>query len=81
MARGFESKDVEFQQAEASRDKAASRALSSDERARESKRRSLELALTRAKAELALARSPAYRTMLSDAIGVLEGQLSQLRAE
>jgi hypothetical protein len=81
MARGFESKDVEFQQAEAARGKSAGRAVSAGERERETKRRNLELALTRAKAELALARSPAYRTMLSDAIGVLEGQLLQLRGE
>ena len=81
MARGFESKDVEFQQAEASRDRRQGRVLSAAERNRESRRRNLELALTRAKAELALARSAAYRTMLSDAIGVLEGQLLQLRDE
>ena len=35
MARGFESKDVEFQQAEATREKAPRRALTADERARD----------------------------------------------
>jgi len=81
MARGFESKDVEFQQAEATRDKRSPGAVSPADCDRDTRRRSLELALTRARAELALATSPAYRTMLTDAIGVLEGQLLQLRAE
>jgi hypothetical protein len=81
MARGFESKDVEFQQEESRRGTSSGRDLSAVERERESKRRSLELALTRARAELAQATSAAYRTMLTEAIGALEHELLRLRAE
>ena len=48
MARGFESKDVEFQQAEAERGRSTGRELTSAEREAHTKRRTLELALTRA---------------------------------
>lgn len=76
MARGFESKDVEFQQAEAARVQLhVGRALTPEERDAESRRRTIELALARAKADLGVARSPAHRQMLSDAIAALEAQL------
>ena len=75
MARGFESKDVEFQQAEAERRKVAGRALTPDEREAQARRRTIELALTRAKAALAVARTDAHRRMLSEAIHALETQL------
>lgn len=77
MARGFESKDVEFQQAEAERQKAVRRALTPDERAASDGRRALELSLARARAELATARTPAHRQMLNAAIASLEEQLVQ----
>ena len=76
MARGFESKDVEFQQAEAERVKTLARPLSAEERDRQSKRQSLELALARARADLAVARTPPHRKMLADAIAALEQQLA-----
>lgn len=75
MARGFESKDVEFQQAEKERVTNPRRALTAEERDAESKRRTLELALTRAKADLASARTAAHKRMLADAIAALEAQL------
>ena len=59
MARGFESKDVEFQQAEAERAKTLRRALTADERAALARRRSIELALARARADLTHARTDA----------------------
>ena len=76
MARGFESKDVEFQQAEAERAKEASTALTAEERDTQAKRRTIELSLARAKADLSAARSPAHRQMLTDAIAALEQQLA-----
>jgi hypothetical protein len=76
MARGFESKDVEFQQAEAERRQTARRALTADERAAAERRRTLELTLMRAKGEMATARTGAHREMLEQAIAALEQQLA-----
>ncbi len=75
MARGFESKDVEFQQAEASRPRLPDRPLTSTERELEAKRRSLELTLSRVRAERASAASPYHRRMLDQAIEALQEQL------
>lgn len=77
MARGFESKDVEFQQAEKERGKTFGRQLTASERDAQAKRQTLELALARAKADLAAARTPAHKRMLADAIAALEQQLTQ----
>ena len=79
MARGFESKDVEFQQAEAERVKKLGRALTPDERDVQAKRRTIELALARAKADLDSARSAPHRQMLTQAIASLEEQLQRMR--
>jgi hypothetical protein len=76
MARGFESKDVEFQQAEKERERRLGRALTPEERAAQDKRQTIELALARAKADLAAARTPAHRRMLAAAIAALEQQLT-----
>jgi hypothetical protein len=76
MARGFESKDVEFQQAEAERGKALGPALSPDQRDAHARRRTLELALARARADLTSARSPAHRQMLEQAVHALEQRLA-----
>jgi hypothetical protein len=76
VARGFESKDVEFQQAELERAKTLRRALTSDERAAHERRRTLELALTRARSDLSSAKTAAHRRMLEQAIAALERQLS-----
>ncbi len=75
MARGFESKDVEFQQAEAERAKTLGRALTPAEREAQTKRRTLELALTKVRADRAAARSDALRRMLDQAITSLENEL------
>ncbi len=76
MARGFESKDVEFQQAEAGRTNATGRTLTPEERDEQNRRRTVELSLARAKADLAAARTPAHTRMLTDAIAALEQQLA-----
>jgi hypothetical protein len=75
MARGFESKDVEFQQAEAERTKSAGRALTPEERDALARRRTIELALARARADRAAATSPAHRRMLDGAIAALQSEL------
>ena len=78
MARGFESKDVEFQQAEAERVKQLGRGLTSEERDAQAKRATIELSLARARADLAAAQTPAHKRMLAGAIATLEQQLAAL---
>jgi hypothetical protein len=77
MARGFESKDVEFQQSEAERRPAPGRTLTPAERERVSRRRSVELALARARRDLAVASSPIHRQMLEQGIAELERRLAE----
>ena len=77
MARGFESKDVEFQQAEAERRPAPGRSLTPAERERAARRHSIELALTHARRDLAAATSPIRRQTLEQGIAELERQLTQ----
>jgi hypothetical protein len=78
MARGFESKDVEFQQAEAERTRTLRREMTADERDAQGRRKTIELALARARADLAAARSAAHKRMLTDAISTLEQQLADI---
>lgn len=75
MARGFESKDIEFQQAEKDRGRQLGRALTPQERDAQARRQTIALALARAKGDLAAARNPAHKRMLADAIAALEQQL------
>ena len=79
MARGFESKDVEFQQAEAERTVERRRTLTAEERDAEAMRRTLELALVRAANELSTARSAAHRQMLQGAIAALQERIRRLK--
>jgi len=81
MARGFESKDVEFQQAEAERTRTLRHALTPAERERADRRRSLELSLLRARHDLNAATSPAHQRMLQQAIAALEHDLSSAGSE
>lgn len=75
MARGFESKDVEFQQAERERGSPLGLALTPEERDARARRQTINLALARAKADLSVARAPAHKRMLAAAIVALEHQL------
>jgi hypothetical protein len=75
MARGFESKMVEFNQEEAARVRALKPDVSADERERREKRRAIELARARAAADLERATVPAHRRMLEQAIAALDEQL------
>ena len=74
MARGFESKDVEFQQAEAERQKTITRGRNPNDR----RPGTVELSLSRVRDELAHAKRPAHRQMLERAIEDLEKQLASL---
>jgi hypothetical protein len=75
MARGFESKMVEFQQEEAARGRAKVVKVSPEEQARIARRGSLELARARAAADLSRATAPAHKAMLEQAIAALDEQL------
>jgi hypothetical protein len=78
MARGFESKDVEFQQAEAAeRRRPGGPALTEAQRDEAALRQTLALAVTRARAELRGASSPHHRQMLEAAILDLEARLTR----
>jgi hypothetical protein len=78
VARGFDSKFIEAQQDEASRDKKLNPDLSPEQRERNAKRVAVELSLTRARADLSRANAPAHRQMLEHAIRALEEQLAGL---
>jgi hypothetical protein len=80
MARGFESKDVEYQQAEAERGASGSRAmppLSETDRASIARRQTTVLSLARARADLVAASRPAHCRMLEQAIATLEAELAR----
>jgi hypothetical protein len=76
MARGFESKDVEFQQAEAELARRPKAALTDGMRNRRAARRTTELALVKAREDLKRATVPAHRKMLDQTIQALEHKLS-----
>jgi hypothetical protein len=78
MARGFESKQVEFQQEEAARARRLNPPLTEAQRAARERRASLELARARAAADLDRATAPAHRRMLEQAIEALDAQLAAL---
>jgi uncharacterized heparinase superfamily protein len=78
MARGFESKMVEFQQEEAARGRSKAEPSSVEERARRTRRDTLQLARTRAVTDLASATRPAHKSMLEQAIKALDDQLELL---
>ena len=78
MARGFESKMVEFQQEEAARGRTRTPGLSREEQLRQARRGTLELARARAAADLARATAPAHKRMLEQAIAALDEQINSL---
>ena len=80
MARGWESKNVESQQDEAQRARPGT-GDSHEPPEVQVRRRTLELALARARADLQSARAPAHRKMLEQAIEALSEQLSTLGAK
>lgn len=81
MARGFESKQVEFQQEEAARGRTAPRpALSSEARTRLDRRKALELSKTRLQGDLSRTSAAAHRRMLEQALAAIEMELQGLAA-
>jgi hypothetical protein len=79
MARGFESKSVEFQQEEAARGKRpAGPPMTPAERADNERRKTLGLALARATDDLRRATVPAHRRMLEQALAALQAQIDEL---
>ena len=76
MARGWESKSVEAQQADRERREKPSGPDTPEARAQAARRRTFELALSRARADLETATAPGYRAMLERAIKTLEEQIA-----
>ena len=73
MARGWESKSVEAQQEEDVVDtRVVKPAATPEEAARATRRATLELARTRALADLGTASAPAHRSMLEQSIAALD---------
>lgn len=79
MARGWESKAVEEQQAEAASARANPRALlSPQQRALAQEREGLLLSRQRVLQQLEAAKVPAHRVMLQQSLAALEARLSEL---
>ena len=78
MARGWESKAVESQQADADRARRLEPALTEAERTRLQERRTLELALAHTQAELGAACRAAHRDMLRERLKAIQEALAAL---
>jgi hypothetical protein len=80
MARGWESKSVEEQQAEASHDQAAhKKRLTPDEGVRERQLEGLRLSRARVLQQIDSARGPRHRQMLEDALAELDRRIQALQ--
>ena len=80
MARGWESKAVEAQQDEASRERVHKPSLTAEQRVIAERRATLALTRARAAADLNRATAPPHRRMLEQAIATIDEQLAQLPA-
>lgn len=78
MARGFESKSVESQQADRYERGSAGDRASREEIERRSKRESLEMSRRRVQNELSASSSPVHRAALENALRYLDDELSKL---
>jgi hypothetical protein len=78
MARGWESKSVESQQEDAHASRDTRPALTTEQRERLERRRTLELAITRTQAELQGACHAAHRDMLRLRLEALQAELGTL---
>jgi hypothetical protein len=78
MARGFESKSVEEQQAEAKREAAPGQRLTPEESEGRRKRDGLILSRKNVEARLNSASNPAHRQMLENALADLDRQIAAL---
>jgi hypothetical protein len=77
LARGFESKDVEYQQSEAERRPSREGVPTTEQLKALEHRRTLELSIARAEADLRAARAPQHRHMLEQALQALRERLAQ----
>lgn len=77
MARGWESKNVEAQQAEREQAGTTRTPVSPEEAERQAKKRTLELTRARALSDLASAKSPQHKAMLEAAVRALDEQLAR----
>jgi hypothetical protein len=75
MARGWESKSVELQQAEATSTAATHQRLSLEQAARLRQREGLELSRQRILNQLAVIRDPRHRVLLEQALAELDRRL------
>jgi hypothetical protein len=78
MARGWESKSIESQQADAAADRSRKTALTPEALATEARRRELNLARSRVVADLERATAPAHRQMLERALADLDARIQDL---
>ena len=78
MARGWESKSIESQQADAAADRGTKAALTPEAAAREAQRRELNLTRSSVVADLARATAPAHRQMLEQALADLDNRIESL---
>ena len=78
MARGWESKAIESQQADTGGSAAQRPHLSPEARARVDRKNTLMLSLARVRDELTRATHPAHRTMLERAAAALDLEISAL---
>lgn len=79
MARGWESKAVEAQQAEATAPRHTGPPISRDDADRRAQRATLLLARARMEGDLQAATADAHRTMLRQAIADLDRRLADLK--
>jgi hypothetical protein len=78
MARGWESKSVEESQADRGKRDEARPRLDAAGRAREARRRALEMSRARVASELAAGPPAARRTALESALAQLDGEIAAL---
>lgn len=78
MARGWESKAIEAQQAEASNRQPPGAPISQEDALRRARRATLSLARARAEADLRAATADAHRSMLRRAIADLDRRIADL---
>jgi hypothetical protein len=78
MARGWESKSIESQQADAASERTKKAPLTPEAAAREALRRELNLARSRVLADLTRATAPAHRQMLEQALSDLDTRIESL---
>jgi hypothetical protein len=78
MARGWESKSVEQQQAEATTSRSGNQPVSPEEAVKRRQRQGLTLSRQRVLQQLQLAQNPTHRQMLEKALADLDAQMERL---